>query len=65
MIPRSFPPEGIILVGHLLAIVGAIGFALTTQYWWAGLLAAKGKPRRQDSLLVTRKRVLTPLPLAV
>ncbi|MFK8114593.1 MAG: CDP-alcohol phosphatidyltransferase family protein [Rubripirellula sp.] len=41
-IPKWFPPEGIILVGHLLAIAGAIGFALSTQFWWAGLLAAFG-----------------------
>ncbi len=41
-IPRSFPPEGIILVGHLCAIAGAVGFAYSTQYWWGGLLAAIG-----------------------
>lgn len=41
-IPRRFPPEGIILVGHCCAIGGAIGFALSTQFWWAGMLAALG-----------------------
>ena len=42
LIPRKFPPEGIILIGHLFAIVGAIGFAFSTQIWWCGLLAAVG-----------------------
>jgi archaetidylinositol phosphate synthase len=41
-IPASFPPDGIVLVGHLAAIAGAIGFAIADQYWWAGLLAAAG-----------------------
>ena len=41
-IPRWFPPEGIIAVGHLLAIVGAVGFAYSTDYWWGGLLIAVG-----------------------
>ncbi len=41
-IPRWFPPEGIIFVGHAFAIAGAVGFALSTQYWWAGLIAAAG-----------------------
>ena len=41
-IPAWFPPEGIVLVGHLMAIVGAIGFAYSTQYWWGGFLAALG-----------------------
>lgn len=41
-IPARFPPEGIVLLGHLLAIIGAVGFALSTQYWWGGLLAAVG-----------------------
>jgi phosphatidylglycerophosphate synthase len=41
-VPSRFPPEGIILVGHLLAILGAVGFALSTGFWWAGLLAAVG-----------------------
>jgi len=41
-IPRSFPPEGIVLVGHAMAILGAIGFAFSTQTWWGGLLAAIG-----------------------
>jgi phosphatidylglycerophosphate synthase len=41
-IPKWFPPEGIVLIGHGFAVVGGIGFALATQYWWAGLLAAFG-----------------------
>ena len=41
-IPNWFPPEGIVLVGHTLAIVGAVGFALSTRFWWGGLLAAIG-----------------------
>ncbi|MCA9042390.1 MAG: CDP-alcohol phosphatidyltransferase family protein [Planctomycetaceae bacterium] len=41
-IPRQFPPEGIILVGHLFAILGGIGFAFAASFWWGGLLAAIG-----------------------
>lgn len=41
-IPRRFPPEGIVVLGHLVAIVGAVGFALASRHWWAGLLAALG-----------------------
>ncbi len=41
-IPRRFPPEGIIGVGHGCAILGAVGFAFSTQTWWGGLLAAAG-----------------------
>ena len=41
-IPKWFPPEGIIAVGHLLAIIGAVGFAYSTEYWWGGLLIAVG-----------------------
>ena len=41
-IPRWFPPEGIILLGHLSAIAAAVGFALSTSYWWGGVLAAVG-----------------------
>jgi phosphatidylglycerophosphate synthase len=41
-IPARFPPEGIVLTGHLLAIVGAVGFACTGRWWWGGLLAAVG-----------------------
>lgn len=41
-IPSGFPPEGIVLIGHLWAIAGAIGFALATQTWWGGLLGAVG-----------------------
>ena len=39
-IPSKFPPEGIVFTGHLLAIVGAFGFAYSTTFWWAGLVAA-------------------------
>lgn len=41
-IPCWFPPEGIIAIGHGSAILGAVGFALSTQTWWGGLLAAAG-----------------------
>jgi len=41
-IPAWFPPEGIVLTGHLLAIVGAVGFAFSVDYWWGGLLVAIG-----------------------
>ena len=41
-IPASFPPEGIVLCGHISAIVGAIGFACATRWWWGGVLAAIG-----------------------
>lgn len=41
-IPRWFPPEGIVLSGHLMAILGAVGFAFSLQAWWGGLLAAVG-----------------------
>lgn len=41
-IPRSLPPEAIVLTGHLSAIVGAIGFAHSTTSVWGGLIAAMG-----------------------
>ena len=41
-IPKWFPPEGIVLVGHLSAITGAIGLALSTTFWWGGVLGAAG-----------------------
>ena len=41
-IPRWFPPEGIVVTGHLLAIAAAIGFAYSTSHWWGGLLVALG-----------------------
>lgn len=41
-IPRWFPPEGIVVIGHLWAAVGAVGFAYCTTTWWGGLLAAAG-----------------------
>jgi len=41
-IPRWFPPEGIVLTGHLLAIGGAVGLGFSTYAWWGGLLAAAG-----------------------
>ena len=41
-VPAKFPPEGIVVVGHLCAIAGAIGFAFSAHWWWAGLLAALG-----------------------
>lgn len=41
-IPVRFPPEGIILVGHVLALAGAVGLAFSTELWWAGLIAGAG-----------------------
>lgn len=41
-IPAGFPPEGIVLVGHLSAIAGAIGFGCADRWWWAGILAVGG-----------------------
>lgn len=41
-LPRWLPPEGIIAIGHLLAIGAALAFALTTRWWWSGVLAAFG-----------------------
>lgn len=41
-IPKWFPPEGIILVGHLSAIIGAIGLAFSTTTWWGGVVACLG-----------------------
>ena len=41
-IPRRLPPEAIVACGHLAAIAGAVGFALSTRWAWAGVLAAVG-----------------------
>ncbi|TWU04723.1 CDP-alcohol phosphatidyltransferase family protein [Stieleria varia] len=41
-LPRSLPPEAIVLAGHLSAIAGAVGFAFSTRFWWGGVLAAIG-----------------------
>jgi phosphatidylglycerophosphate synthase len=41
-IPRRLPPEAIVACGHVAAIAGAVGFALSAQWAWAGLLAAVG-----------------------
>ncbi|WP_182870644.1 CDP-alcohol phosphatidyltransferase family protein [Rhodopirellula sp. JC639] len=41
-IPAVFPPEGIVLIGHLSAILGAVGLAFSTTYWWCGIIAAAG-----------------------
>ncbi len=41
-IPAWFPPEGIVLVGHLLAIFGGIGLAFSVTHWWGGVLGAVG-----------------------
>ena len=41
-IPHWFPPEGIVLIGHLFAILGGVGLGFSTHYWWGGLLAAIG-----------------------
>lgn len=41
-IPSWFPPEGIVLAGHIAAMIGAIGFAYSTTHVWGGLLVALG-----------------------
>jgi phosphatidylglycerophosphate synthase len=41
-VPAWFPPEGIIGLGHLLAIAAAFGFAFATTYWWGGIVLAAG-----------------------
>lgn len=41
-IPRAFPPEGIVVAGHAVAIVAAFGFAFATRFGWGGLLVALG-----------------------
>lgn len=41
-IPRWFPPEGIVAIGHLSAACGAVGLAMSTTHWWGGFLAAAG-----------------------
>ena len=41
-IPAAFPPEGIIAVGHTLAMIAAFGFAWAPFHWWGGLLVALG-----------------------
>jgi len=41
-IPSTFPPEGIVLIGHLLAITAAVGFAFSADAWWGGVLVALG-----------------------
>lgn len=41
-IPARFPPEGIVMIGHGSAIAAAVGFGLSTEYWWAGLVAGFG-----------------------
>ncbi len=41
-LPAKLPPEAIVVTGHLCAILGAIGFAFSTTYWWAAAVAAFG-----------------------
>ena len=41
-IPTWFPPEGIVLAGHVAAMIGAVGFAYSTTRVWGGLLVAFG-----------------------
>jgi archaetidylinositol phosphate synthase len=41
-IPPRLPPELIVGCGHVAAIVGAAGFALSTRYAWGGAVAALG-----------------------
>ncbi len=40
--PQWYPPEGIIAIGHVAAVLGAVGFAFSTTAWWGGLAAALG-----------------------
>ena len=42
-IPRQFPPEGIVIAGHLFAIAAAFGFAYSTRFWRGGMLVAIGR----------------------
>ncbi len=41
-IPRAFPPEAIVGIGHMLAVVGALGFAISTGHPLGGLLIVVG-----------------------
>ena len=41
-IPRRFPPEGIIGIGHACAVLGAVGFAYSGAAWWGAALGAIG-----------------------
>jgi phosphatidylglycerophosphate synthase len=41
-IPARLPPELIVGCGHVAAIIGAAGFAISTRYAWGGALAALG-----------------------
>ncbi len=41
-IPPKFPPEGIVLAGHLLAALGAVGFAMAGRHALGGLLVVIG-----------------------
>jgi phosphatidylglycerophosphate synthase len=41
-IPASFPPEGIVICGHALAILAAFGFAYSTRFTWGGIAIAVG-----------------------
>ena len=41
-IPASFPPEGIVGIGHLLAALGGFGFAMSLEHVWGGLLVFLG-----------------------
>lgn len=41
-VPTWFPPEGIVGIGHVSAILGAIGFSVSTYHAWGGLLLAFG-----------------------
>ena len=39
-IPKRFPPEGIVVLGHLIAVCGAFGLGWSASAWWGGLVAA-------------------------
>jgi archaetidylinositol phosphate synthase len=39
-IPKRFPPEGIVVAGHLFALAAGFFFAYSQVIWWCGPLAA-------------------------
>jgi len=41
-IPVWFPPEGIVLAGHVSAAAAGVGLAFSTTTWWGGLVGAAG-----------------------
>ena len=39
-LPKKLWPEAIVVTGHLIAAVGAVALAFSTQLWWCGLVVA-------------------------